>query len=104
MGSKLLIIDAQSILRLLTHYTDGMVPLDTEAVGFGVSPFIQRWIGIETRSAQWPEEDAVKHGDSDDVGYYPLHIRYDGNHIIKWHNRDTNPTLEYDFEKPKNQQ
>ena len=103
MGTKLLIVDAQSIIRLLTHYTNGTVPLDCEALGIGVSQYLQRWIGIETRSAQWPEGDAVAHGNVDDVGYYPLHIRYDGSHIVKWGNRDTNPIATYDFEAPKNQ-
>jgi len=79
MGTKLLVIDGQSLLNLLTHYTDGAIDLDAKLLSVGVSQFLGEWIGLEVESSQWKDEK-IPGMDA----YYPLHVRYEGKKIMKW--------------------
>ena len=47
MIQKRIEIDANSILKLITHYTQDLkypMPLDAELVAAGISPVLHRWI------------------------------------------------------------
>ncbi len=89
MSQRLIVFDGDSILRLLTHYTStadditpGLgcrVPLDTELLGIGVNQFLNRWVQLRVRSAQWDEVvDPI-------TGLLnPLHIRYEAGRILRW--------------------
>lgn len=78
-AARTIYIDANSILRLLTHYSDGSVPLDAELKAAGVSRFLGRWIGLLVASEQW-SGPSVESGD----GLQPLHIRYEGKKVMTW--------------------
>jgi hypothetical protein len=84
MGTKLLILDGQSLLNLLTHYTDGAIDLDAKLVSMGVSQFVGEWLGLVVESGQWKDEKLPGQD-----AYGPLHIRYEGNKILKWGQKDT---------------
>lgn len=84
MASRLVIIDAQSILNLLVHYMDGHdIPLDSELVALGVNPMLQRLVGLQVRSDRWPECPVNAAGVPE-----PLQIRYHGNRILSWTDND----------------
>lgn len=77
MASRLLIFDLQSVLRLMTHYSEGKtVPLDAEAKNFSVSDKLPRWITIITESKEW-QDQPLKGGDGYG-GQVPVHFRYEG--------------------------
>jgi hypothetical protein len=86
LGTRLIIFDANQILKLLTHYTDGQVPLDAELLSFGVSQFMERWLGLECRSSQWVDGTPIG---SD--GLSPLHIRYEGKRLMSLGNLTDQP-------------
>jgi hypothetical protein len=67
-------VDAESLLKLLVHYTDGDVPLDSELRAAGVSPILQRMLCFWVDSSEWPAETLER----------PLHIRYSGKKILSW--------------------
>jgi hypothetical protein len=99
MGTKLLIIDGQSLLNLLTHYTDGAVDLDAKLLGIGISQYLGQWVGMDIESNQWKDEKLAGQ-----EAYSPLHIRYEGKRILKWghHGKDLTWGREgKDFETPK---
>lgn len=59
------------VLRLLTHYTNGEVPMGAETLDFLISPLLGRMIGLKVASDEWTSGE-------------PLHIRYDGKRIATW--------------------
>lgn len=71
MATKLFVFEPNDLLRLLTHYTDGGVPLDGEATNVMVNERLQRFVGIEVRSKEWED-------------FTPLHIRYEGARVMSW--------------------
>jgi hypothetical protein len=70
-GTKMYCFEPESLVRLLTHYTDGLVPLDAQVTNVGFNPYLGRMIGIEVQSSEWDN-------------FEPLHIRYEGSKIMSW--------------------
>ena len=68
---KMFVFDPRDLTQLLTHYTDGMVPLDHEVGNVGFNPYLQRFVGIEVISDEWDTSE-------------PLHLRYDGKRTMSW--------------------
>lgn len=62
---KRFVFSADSLLKLLTHYSDGAVPLDAELRFAGVNRFLQRMVCLEASSKEWTDAS-------------PLHVRYEG--------------------------
>ena len=97
MSQKTLYIDAESILALLTHYSQGAVPFDAELRAAGVSAYLGRWIGLLVTSKQWdglqvPQSEWIK----------PLHIRYEGKKVLTWSGEAGAPPMwSDDIEAPK---
>lgn len=78
MAQRLITFDAKDVLALLTHYNEGKdIPLDVELLNVGVSPFLQRWIGMECESEKWMDGTPLAGG-----ALSPLHIRYEGRKIM----------------------
>jgi hypothetical protein len=78
MAQRTVVFDAKDLLALLTHYNDGKsIPLDVELVSVGISPFLQRWIGMECKSDGWMDGTPLPGG-----GLSPLHIRYEGKKVM----------------------
>ena len=61
----------QTLLALLTHYTDGIVPMNGEVLKVLVHPDIQRKIALEVRSEEWTDMT-------------PLFLGYDGKRTSSW--------------------
>jgi len=81
-GTRKIVFDGNSLLKLLTHYTQDSadsIPLDGELVDCGVSARLGQWIGLLVRSANW-DGPVVPSGD----GLRPLHIRYEGKRVMTW--------------------
>ena len=85
MNRQLLIFDGDSLLRLLTSYYDGEVPLDAKLLTVGTSQFLQRWVGLMVESAQWGDGDDIGDGKS---GMHPLQLRYEGKRNMSWSKKD----------------
>lgn len=86
MAQRQLIVDDESILQLLIHYSDGKdIPLDSVLKGVGFSAVLGRLIGLEVESAKW-------HGPTIGTdGMRPLTVRYEGKKILTWANDGSTP-------------
>lgn len=100
MAQKRIIFDPQSVISLLTHYTDGQVPLDTICKGFRVSEALKRQVAFECESAQW--SDAIQSEKSPDV-LAPLVIRYEGRRTLSWGGKHQEMEWRDSVEAPKQQ-
>ena len=89
--------DAESILRLLTHYSDGELPLDATLKSAGVSKFLGRWIGLNVESKEWDGKVLP------DGGIEPLFIRYEGKKVLIWGDKQSPMVWQEGVEAPKNQ-
>lgn len=91
MSERLIIFDANSLLKLLTHYTqdsDPQIPLDAELRFAGVSQYVTRWVVLEVEAKEWDGElpDPV-------TGELPfIHVRYEGNKVFSWR-QDKSPNV-----------
>lgn len=70
-GQKTFIFDPQDLYALITHYTDGAVPLYGKIQGVARNKYLDRVIGLLVDSDEWQTEE-------------PLHIRYDGRMTATW--------------------
>lgn len=94
MAQKMFVFDPQDLVRLLTHYTEGKVPLDAEVQNVGFNQHLDRMIGIEVTSKEFTED------------WRPLHIRYDGAKIMSWtqgSGQETKDSFTLANETPKRQ-
>jgi hypothetical protein len=89
-GIKDLVFDPQDLKNLLTHYTEGEIPLSGEVTDFLVHPQLQRKIGLVITSEEWTSAD-------------PLFLGYDGKRVRSWANVDghTEPVWEERAETPR---
>lgn len=69
-----------SLQHLLTHYSDGAVPLDSKVVEFKVSQMLPRWITLVVDSKEW-SDTPLETGDGYG-GQMPLILRYEGKRIM----------------------
>lgn len=100
MAEKMYIFEPDQLMRLFTHYTDGVVPLDAEVTNVGVNPYLTRFIGFEVMSKEWGEPQ-LKNG----VEYMePLHLRYEGKRVMRFTaNQGAAPKWDELNETPKRQ-
>lgn len=100
-NTRLYIFDANSLLKLLTHYSENEVPMDCELIELGVHPALQRMISLKARSKEWQEtRELLGSGE-----LWPLHFRYEGKRTMQWHDK-AEPTVwteENAIEAPRNQ-
>lgn len=97
MADRMIVFDANSLLKLLTHYTmdhEDQIPLDTELKFAGVSNLIGRWIVLEVEAKEW-DGDAV---DPVTQELPFLHIRFEGHKVMSW--KQGVETNTYDSWKP----
>lgn len=81
MALRRIEIDMESLLHLLTHYSQGDFPLDANVINFQVSQHFPRWINLVVDSKDWidtPFEAGDGYG-----GQMPFFIRYEGNRVMK---------------------
>ena len=93
------IIHVADIASLLTHYTDGIVPLDAEVAKYGPHRTFGQQIALLMFSSQWQDAPEAPAGPDRGIspGLKPLHIRYTGDRVIVL-NADNQIVME--FEKP----
>ena len=85
MIQKRIEIDANSILKLITHYTQDLkypMPLDAELVAAGISPVLHRWIMLEVSSEEWDRAGVPINPDTHEPEMY--HVRYEGCSVGSW--------------------
>jgi hypothetical protein len=80
MRERIIRIEPDDLLALLTHYSDGEIPPDSELREFGHSQYMHRLLGLLVRSGNWPSDLATTA--SGDV--YPYHFRYEGRKTMSW--------------------
>lgn len=83
MSDRLIIFDANSLLKLITHYTmdhEEQIPLETELLSAGVSTMVGRWVILEVSAKEWDD------GEIDPVTHEPpfMHVRFEGNKVMSW--------------------
>lgn len=84
MASRLIEFDAQSVIRLLTHYSEGQIPLSAEVKAVQISKILPRWIAISVDSPEWEDQDTGQVGYG---GQEPLFFRYEGKRVMTLDNR-----------------
>lgn len=80
MYKRLVIFDIESLLNLLTHYTEGEFPLDANIVTIQASQKLPRWISLVVDSKDWsgtPFETGDGYGETQ-----PFWIRYEGKRVM----------------------
>lgn len=70
-GTKDLIFNPKDLKDLLTHYTDGEVPLSGQVTDFLVHPAMSRKIGLVITSDEWQTAE-------------PLFLGYDTKRVRSW--------------------
>ena len=78
-GTKVIQFDANDFCKMLTSYTEGLLPLDFELDAVAVDTILKRQIAFIGRSKQWQDEPI-----SGKEEYNPLVLRYEGKHIMSW--------------------
>jgi len=69
MARRMVIFSDNSLLKLITHYTDGQaVPLDAELVGFLANPLLSRYLALEFKTSE--------------PGPESLQVRYEGKKVL----------------------
>lgn len=90
MAERMIVFDANSLLKMLCHYTqdhEDQVPLDSELRFAGVSNIIGRWIVLEVEAKEYDTlpPDPVTH----EAPF--LHVRFEGNKVMSWTQSPTSP-------------
>lgn len=99
-ATRLYIVDANSIMKLLTHYTEGELPLDSELLELQLHPQLNRMICLLTQSSEWPVTTELT-GTGE---LWPLTIRYEGRHTMSWTDKASAPVWsDEEAEAPANQ-
>lgn len=78
---RLVVFDVDSLLKLLVHYSEGQVPLNSQAVSLQVSQRLPRWVNLMVESPDWDGAPLETGGDGYG-GIQPLIIRYEGKRIM----------------------
>lgn len=81
MATRSVIFDANSLMKLLTHYSEGEIPLNSELKQLLASAMLPNWIGLVVESDQWPDTSTGKSGYG---GQAPYHFRYEGKRTMRW--------------------
>lgn len=85
-GRKIIEFDAEEFCKLLTHYTEGKVPLDFELKHVAIDTILKRQIAFIGVSKQWQDEPIPGRDE-----YNPLQIRYEGKKVMSWGRKDDEP-------------
>ncbi len=87
-NSKLIVFDANSLLKLLVHYSDGKaVPLDAELSAVKINPYLQRCIALEFTTGE--------------EGPQVAQVRYEGKKVMTWSEPGTQPVWQEGNERPR---
>lgn len=100
MAERMIIFDANSLLKLMTHYSDGRLPLDGELRSVGVGTILAREIGMDVESKDWGNAPLAPSG----LGYRPMYFSYEGKRTMNWTGDPHDPVMwsnENEIEAPK---
>jgi len=86
-GTKIVTFDARDFMHIVTHYSDGLLPLDFELKHVAIDTILKRQIAFIGNSKQW--EDTPIPGTDDK--YNPLQIRYERKRIMSYGKKGTEP-------------
>jgi hypothetical protein len=100
MNQKRIVFTPNSLLKLLTHYTDGAVPLDCECLSVSVNPAMERMIAIDCKSDNWC--DTIESDTTPGV-LKPLEVRYEGKKTMSWGGQHQELEWKEGVEAPKRQ-
>lgn len=95
-GSKIIRFDARDFCKLLTHYSEGLVPLDFELKHVAVDTILKRQIAFIGESKQWRDDPLPGKEE-----YGPLHLRYEGKRIMSWGRKGNEPFWQDANDTPK---
>jgi len=95
-GTKVIGFNADEFCKLITHYSDGKLPLDFELKHVAVDTILKRQIAFIGFSKQW--EDEPLPGKEE---YAPLMLRYEGKRIMSWGRKGNDPFWQDALDAPK---
>ena len=95
-GFKIIQFDAADFCKLLTHYSEGMLPLDFELKHVAVDTILKRQIAFIGESKQWEDEPLAGREE-----YGPLHLRYEGKRVMSWGRKGDEPFWQDANETPQ---
>ena len=95
-GSKIIEFDARDFCKLLTHFSEGKVPLDFELKHVAVDTILKRQIAFIGESKQWQDEPIPGRDE-----YNPLHVRYEKRSLMTWGKHGEDPFWSEANEIPK---
>lgn len=81
-GTKTISFRPEDIVDLLTHYTDGRVPLGAKLLSIGSHATLNRHVGMLMESDQW---EGPRFAD----GMPFLYIDYEGRKVLAWGDRES---------------
>lgn len=98
---RMIVFDPKDLYNLLLHYDEGKhLPLNAEVKDFGFSQFMQRWVGLEVESSEWPSEGWAPAAGAQKM----VHVRYEGKKTLSWSGEGEGPQNWKDgVEAPKRQ-
>jgi len=77
LAKRIIEIPGDSLLRLLTHYTDGDIGLGAELLAVAQSQFLASWLSLQVRDDAWQapvgEEGVLR----------PYFFRYEGAKTLR---------------------
>ena len=85
-GRKVIQFDANDFCKLLTSYSEGLMPLDFELKHVAVDTLLKRQIAFIGESKQW-QDDPLPGKEE----YAPLMLRYEGKKVMSWGRKGTDP-------------
>ena len=79
MSSRRVEFDITSLKDLLTHYSEGVIPLTAEVKAVQSSQFLPRWVCLILESEEWENTPFEKAGYG---GQEPYLFRYEGKRTM----------------------
>ena len=101
MAKRLVIFDVDTLADLLTHFTDGEVPLGSKVIQVMASAYLQEWVALVVENDSW-ENTPFEAGDGYG-GQMPYHLRYAAGKLTQWREHGTEPITTEAPEAPKRQ-
>jgi hypothetical protein len=102
--TRRIIFDANDLLKLLTHYTEGKVPIESTLKELVVHPVLQRYVGFWVESNAWPQlSESSKPNEASRGAVAPLFVRYEGKKVMSWGNPKESPVWSEAPDAPKRQ-
>ena len=98
MANRLVAFDAASLANLLTHYSQGEIPLGAEIRRVMSSAILPSWIGVVIESPSWENTPLASAGYGEQQPYV---FRFEAGRILNWTDRHDELNWKEAIEAPR---